>query len=442
MWQPDLLDGTDHGGDLMRSPILDYLDTIIEQTAHIGSGALADYIPELAAADPDRVAVALCTVNGTVYASGDTDHQFSIQSMSKPFAYAQAIEDRGLKTVLKHIGVEPSGEAFNELSLDPQTGKPRNPMINAGAITTHALLNDDEESAVDRMLGLFSRLAERPIEVDEAVAASELATGDRNLGLAYLLHSSGALRQEPRTAVTGYIRQCAASVTVRDLALMAATLANGGVQPNTGERLFSRTGTRHLLSVMASCGMYDAAGDWLTTVGIPAKSGVAGGIIGVLPGQIGVAVFSPRLDPHGNSARGVEMMQLLSDDLGLHLMEASRPARSSLRETREVTIEGQPATVYVLQGDLVLSSIESLVRVLIEDPPTTELVVFDLSRVDEVLPVARRTASETATKLIDDGHRIALVDPEETVVGFSDSQGRAVEQWSVERLEKGAVGAV
>jgi glutaminase len=292
------------------------------------------------------------------------------------------------------------------------------------------------------MLGLFSRLAERPIEVDEAVAASELATGDRNLGLAYRLHSSGALRQEPRTAVTGYIRQCAASVTVRDLALMAATLANGGVQPNTGERLFSRTGTRHLLSVMASCGMYDAAGDWLTTVGIPAKSGVAGGIIGVLPGQIGVAVFSPRLDPHGNSARGVEMMQLLSDDLGLHLMEASRPARSSLRETREVTIEGQPATVYVLQGDLVLSSIESLVRVLIEDPPTTELVVFDLSRVDEVLPVARRTASETATKLIDDGHRIALVDPEETVVGFSDSQGRAVEQWSVERLEKGAVGAV
>ncbi|MEV0890261.1 glutaminase [Promicromonospora sp. NPDC050262] len=161
VWQPDLPDGTDHGGDLMRSPILDYLDTIIEQTAHIDSGALADYVPELAAADPDWVAVALCTVNGTVYASGDTDHEFSIQSMSKPFAYSQAIEDRGLKTVLKHIGVEPSGEAFNELSLDLQTGKPRNPMINAGAITTHALLNDDEEPAVDRMLGLFSRLAER-----------------------------------------------------------------------------------------------------------------------------------------------------------------------------------------------------------------------------------------------------------------------------------------
>ena len=422
----------------MRSPILDYLDTIIEQTDHIDSGALADYIPELAAADPDRVAVALCTVNGTVYASGDTDHQFSIQSMSKPFAYALAIEDRGLEAVLDRIGVEPSGEAFNELSLDPQTGKPRNPMINAGAITTHALLDDEEGPAVDRMLALFSRLVQRPIEIDEEVAASELATGDRNLGLAYLLHSSGALRQEPRTAVTGYIRQCAASVTVRDLALMAATLANGGVQPNTGERLFSRKGTRHVLSVMASCGMYDAAGDWLTTVGIPAKSGVAGGIIGVLPGQIGVAVFSPRLDPHGNSARGVEMMQRLSDDLGLHLMETGRPARSSLRETRNVTVEGRPATVYVLQGDLVLSSIESLVREIIENPPSSELVVFDLSRVDEVLPVARRTAAETATKLVDEGHRIVLVDPEGTVADFADSQGRAIERWSAGQLEESA----
>lgn len=420
----------------MRSPILDYLDTIIAETSHFDSGALADYIPELAAADPDRVAVALCTVNGTVYASGDADHRFSIQSMSKPFAYALAIEDHGLEAVLGHIGVEPSGEAFNELSLDPVTGRPRNPMINAGAIATHALIRSDDGQAVDRMLALFSQLAQRPIEIDEAVASSEIATGDRNLGLAYLLHASGVLRQDPQAAVTGYIRQCAASVTVRDLALMAATLANGGVQPNTGERLFSRTGTRHLLSVMASCGMYDAAGDWLTTVGIPAKSGVAGGIIGVLPGQIGVAVFSPRLDPHGNSSRGVEMMQRLSEDLGLHLMEMGRPSRSSLRETRTATLEGRSATIYVLQGDLVLSSIESLVHEIIENPPSTDLVVFDMSRVDEVLPVARRTSSETAAKLIDEGYRIILIDPENTVADFQDSQGRAIERWTSQRLEQ------
>lgn len=419
----------------MRSPILDYLDTVIEQTAHVDSGALADYIPELAAADPTQVAVALCTVNGTVYASGDTDHHFSIQSMSKPFAYALAIEDYGLKSVLDHVGVEPSGDAFSELSLDPETGKPRNPMINAGAITTHALLKTEHGSSVERMLNLFSKLSDRQIEIDEPVATSELGTGDRNLGLAHLLRATGALTQEPRTAVEGYIRQCAASVTVRDLALMAATLANSGVQPHTQERVFRRDTTRQVLSVMASCGMYDAAGDWLSTVGIPAKSGVAGGIIGVLPGQIGVAAFSPRLDVHGNSARGVEMMQKLSQDLGLHLMEAGRPARSSLRETRTATVDGQKATIYVLQGDLVLSSIESLVSEIINSTPGTDLVIFDMSRVDDVLPVARRTSSDMATKLINRGHRIVLVDPEATVIDFRDSQGRTVERWTRQQLE-------
>ncbi len=420
----------------MRSPILDYLETVIEQTAHIDSGAVADYIPELAAADPDRVAVALCTVNGTVYASGDTNHRFSIQSMSKPFAYALAIEDHGLDSVLNHVGVEPSGDAFNELSLDPETGKPRNPMINAGAITTHALLKNEEGSSVERMLELFSKLAGRQIQIDEAVATSEVETGDRNLGLAHLLRSTGALTQEPRPAVEGYIRQCAASVTVRDLALMAATLANAGVQPDTGERVFHRDTTRQVLSVMTSCGMYDAAGDWLSTVGIPAKSGVAGGIIGVLPGQIGVAAFSPRLDVHGNSARGIEMMQKLSQDLGLHLMEAGRPARSSLRETRTVAVDGQQATIYVLQGDLVLSSIESLVHEIVSNPPATDLVIFDMSRVDDVLPVARRTSSDMATKLIDQGRRIILIDPEATVIDFRDSQGRTIERWSPQQLEQ------
>ncbi|MFE0266208.1 glutaminase A [Nocardiopsis alba] len=419
----------------MRSPILDYLDAIIAQTAHVDSGARADYIPELASADPGRVAVAICTVNGTVYASGDADDLFSIQSMSKPFAYALAIEDRGIDDILDRVGVEPSGEAFNELSLDPETGRPRNPMINAGAIAVHALVDDREAPAVDRLLGLFSDLTQRPVEVDEGLAASELATGDRNLGLAYLLHASGRLARDPAASVEGYVRQCSASVTVRDLALMAATLANGGVQPNTGKQLFSRRTTRHLLSVMASCGMYDAAGDWLTSVGIPAKSGVAGGIIGVLPGQVGVAVFSPRLDQHGNSARGVVMMEKLSEDLGLHLMEPGRPSRSSLRETRKEVVEGEPTTIYVLQGDMVLSSIEALVHELIENPPATDVVVFDMSRVDEVLPVARRTAAETATKMIDGGYRIIVVDPEETVPTFHDSRGRSVERWTSERLE-------
>ncbi|MDN5855343.1 MAG: glutaminase A, partial [Actinomycetia bacterium] len=355
--------------------------------------------------------------------------------MSKPFAYALAIEDNGLERIVECIDVEPSGEAFNELSLDPDTGTPRNPMINAGAIATHALIKTDGASSVDRLLDYLSRMAERKIAIDETVASSELATASRNLGLAYLLDATGNLAREPRAAVEGYVRQCAASVTVTDLALMAATLANGGVQPNTEERLLSRSGCRQLLSVMASCGMYDSAGDWLTNVGIPAKSGVGGGIIGVLPGQVGVAVYSPRLDQHGNSTRGVAMMELLAEALGLHLMEPSRPARSSLRERQEVVLDGQPATLYELQGDLILSSIESLVHEIIANPPTTPTVIFDMSRVDEVRPVARRTSAATATKLIDNGHRIIVVGTELTGAHFADSKGRAVERWTVDQLE-------
>lgn len=421
-------------GSSMRSPILDYLDDVLTDTAHIVSGALADYIPELAAADPDRAAVALCTVEGTVYASGDAHHMFSIQSMSKPFAYALAIEDNGLHHMERRIGVEPSGEAFNELSLDPTTGKPRNPMINAGAIATHALIDTVGASPLDRLLAYLSRMAEREITVDESVASSELSTASRNLGLAYLLHASGNLAREPQDAVAGYTRQCAASVTVSDLALMAATLANGGVQPNTGQRLLGRAGCRQVLSVMTSCGMYDAAGDWLTSVGIPAKSGVSGGIIGILPGQVGVAVFSPRLDRHGNSARGIAMMERLSEDLGLHLMEASRPARTSLRERQVVSLDGEPAMLYALQGDLVLSSIESLVHEIMAYPPETDAIVFDLSRVDEVRTIARRATSETAVKPVDDGYRIIVVDPDRTLVDVTDSPTPAIERWTAEQL--------
>lgn len=417
----------------MRSPILDYLDDVINDTADVQGGETAAYIPELASADPSRVAIALTTVNGEVYATGDADHRFSIQSMSKPFAYALAIEEKGLDFVLEHIGVEPSGDAFNELSLEQSTGRPKNPMINAGAVATHSLL---PEPGVERVLKFMSTLAGRDLEIDEAVASSELEHGSRNLGLAYLLDANGMMEGSPREAVEGYIRQCAASVTVSDLSLMAATLANNGVHVQTGEQVVSRHTARQVLSVMTSCGMYDAAGDWLTTVGIPAKSGVAGGIIGVLPGQVGLAVFSPKLDEHGNSFRGVEMMKRLSDDMDLHLMESGRPARSSIREIRHEELEGRDSTVYVLQGDLVLSSIETVVQSIVTDPPETGTVVFDMSRVDEVMPVARRTSSDTATKMLDEGYRIIRVDPEDTIDGFTDSRGRDLEWWSVERLRK------
>lgn len=415
----------------MESPVPNYLRNVLEHSAGVTDGAVADYIPELAAADPDRAAIALATADGTVYAEGDVDVAFSIQSMSKPFTYALALSDLGIDGVAEKVGVEPSGEAFNEISLEPGTGRPRNPMINAGAIATHGLVAaDSPQERLERVVDFYSRFAGRALEVDDDVARSELGEADRNLALGHLLRSVGIIEQDPVDVVEGYIRQCSVSVTVSDLALMAATLANGGVQPRTGERLLPPNLVRHVLSLMMSAGMYDSAGDWLTSVGIPSKSGVSGGIVGVLPGQIGLAVFSPRLDPHGNSARGVRMMEMLSHDMGLHVMEAARPARSAVRDVRVVEREGEKATVYELQGDLVFASTDALIRRIVDDPPRTRRVVFDVDRVDEVVDVAVRMSQWAVRSLLADGHDLTVRDPQGVLRGIdlsSEAVGGVVE---------------
>lgn len=423
----------------MRSPVPDYLQAVIDSVRSLTGGAVADYIPELAGANPERLAIALATVEGAVYVAGDAEERFSIQSMSKPFTYALAIADRGLAEVAQHIDVEPSGEAFNEISLETGTGRPRNPMINAGAIAAHSLVAADSADQRDaRVHDFYSRFAGRELALDAELMHSEQSTGDRNLALGHLLKSFGVIDQDPVAAVNGYIRQCSLTVDVADLALMAATLANGGVQPVTGERLVDPLIVRQVLSVMTTCGMYDAAGDWLTTVGIPAKSGVSGGIIGVLPGQVGIAVFSPRLDSHGNSVRGVAMMERLSRDMNLHIMDAARPARSAIRSRRRVRAGGENATVFELQGDLVFVSTEALIRNAVVNPPDTELVVFDLSRVDEITDVARRMSIAATERLKADGKRVVLVDPRKIIAPLTLPDGTSPTTLdSLEELEAG-----
>lgn len=397
----------------MESPVPSYLKNVLEASAAATGGAVADYIPELAAADPDRVAIALATADGTVYTQGDVDAAFSIQSMSKPFTYALALADLGIDGVGRKVGVEPSGEAFNEISLEPGTGRPLNPMINAGAITTHGLVAaDTPEQRLERVVDFYLRFAGRQLGIDDAVADSELGEAHRNLALGHLLRSVGIIEDDLVDVVEGYIRQCSVSVTVEDLAMMAATLANGGVQPRTGERLLEPRLVRHVLSVMMSAGMYDAAGDWLTSVGIPSKSGVSGGIVGVLPGQIGLAVFSPRLDSHGNSVRGVRMMEMLSEDMNLHVMEAARPSRSAIRDVRVEERGGHESTVYELQGDLVFASTDALIRRLVDDPPSTHHVVFDLDRVDEVTDVAAQMSQWSIRSLLAEGYEVTVSDPQ------------------------------
>lgn len=397
----------------MHNPVPDYLREIGDACADSLGGELASYIPELASVDPHRFGVAVATLDGALYAVGDSDVEFTIQSISKVFVYGLAVRERGLDAVLEKIDVEPSGDPYDELSLETGTGRPSNPMINAGAITAHTLVGEgpiDPEERFELILAHLSELAGRDLSVDERVWQSELTTSDRNLAFAHLLRTHGIVTESAEDIITSYSRQCSVLVTTKDLAMMAATLANGGVQPLTGQRIYEPALVRHLLSVMLTCGMYDSAGDWASAVGIPAKSGVGGGIIGTLPGQVGIASFSPRLDGHGNSLRGIEVFERLSHDMGLHLMSVPPPARSVLHSTR-VEGEGEDAVrVYELAGAIGFSGAERVVQRIADEPPEEAGVAFDLSRVQSLEDVARRMLLECLRRLQLDGRRVHLVD--------------------------------
>ncbi|WP_197383692.1 glutaminase [Mycolicibacterium mengxianglii] len=399
----------------MRSPIPDYLAEVLADFASDTSGAPAGYIPELATADPERLGAVFAMVDGAVYGAGDVDIEFTIQSISKPFTYALALADRGFDTVLAKVGVEPSGEAFNEISLEGGSGRPLNPMINAGAITTHSLAGAegmDAAQRLDHVVSGLSAFAGRRLSIDESVCSSEMEHAHRNLAIAHMLRSYNILTEDPAAVVEGYTRQCSLLVTARDLAVMAATLANHGVNPLSGERVVPEPVVRQVLSVMSTCGMYDAAGDWATQVGIPAKSGVAGGLIGALPGQIGIATFSPRLDAHGNSVRGVSLFGRFSSDMGLHVMEVPAAARSVVRSNYVVGAGPNAIRVLELQGGIRFAGAERVVREVMDTAPTEAPVALDLTMVYSIDDVARRMLLEIVRRLTLDGHDVYLIDPE------------------------------
>lgn len=401
----------------MQTPVADYLEEVLIACAGFEQGALADYIPELALADPDRLAMALCTPDGKVYVAGaDAEHQFTIQSISKPFTYALALRDRGLHSVLSAVDVEPSGNAFNDISLDSR-GRPKNPMINIGALTTFSLVGEEHLDGNDRAEVLRAGLSEfagRELAVDEAVYASELEHGWRNLALAALVKASDKLVGEPRDAMIGYTRGCSILVDTVDLAVMAMTLASGGTNPVTGKRVIPAWVARQVMSVMSTCGMYDAAGDWMSRVGIPAKSGVSGGIMGTLPGQVGLASYSPRIDRFGNSVRGVEIYHHLSDRMGMHIMNTPAPSIDAVGQ-RSTTPEGR--RLVALQGQLNFANAELALRHFEEIPPGIDDVVVDFTLVPAISDVGARMIREGLRRLSLDGHDIILVDPHGRMVG-------------------------
>lgn len=276
--------------------------------------------------DPDRderqeFGISLASLDGDVHCVGVCDVPFALQSISKVFAYALALEDHGRGHVMTRVGVEPSGDEFSSIVFDERTHRPYNPMVNAGALATVDLARGaDVAEKRERILGLMRRHAGNDgLDVDWDIYEREMQTADRNRATVYLLRSEGMIDGDAEEVLALYLQQCSVVVTCRDLAVMAATLANGGVNPLTGERACARHHVRDVLTVMYTCGMYDFAGEWAFEVGVPAKGGVSGGILAPIPGKLGIAIFSPGLDVHGSSVRGVRVCQEVSGRLGLHV---------------------------------------------------------------------------------------------------------------------------
>jgi glutaminase len=277
--------------------------------------------PEIAEAEQKRFAICLATTDGEVYHAGDYDWSFALQSISKVFVYGLALEAHGRDHVLERVGVEPSGDAFHSIVFDERNNRPYNPMVNAGAlVTTDLVEGGDTAEQLKLILGTLRHYAgNENLTVDESIFASEMRSADRNRATAYLMRSYGMISQDVEENLALYLRQCSVCVTTRDLAVMGATLANGGVNPTTGDQALTPRYARDVLSVMHTCGMYDFAGQWAYQIGIPAKSGVSGGILAVVPGKGGIGVFSPGLDVHGNSVRGIKVCEEISERLGLHI---------------------------------------------------------------------------------------------------------------------------
>lgn len=424
--------------EVVGSPLAAYLARIHERHRAADEGAVATYIPELGNADPSWFGITAVTLDGVVHEVGDSRVPFTIQSISKPLTYALILDDLGEAAVRTRIGVEPSGEAFNAITLDRASGRPLNPMVNAGAIAAAGLIRaGDAGTPLERLLDGYGRFVGRPLSIDASVEASERSTGHRNRAIGHLLRASGAIDGDADAAVERYFAQCSVAVTAADLAVIAATLANGGINPVTGVRAASGATVRAVLAVMSSCGMYDGAGEWLYTIGLPAKSGVSGGILAVVPGRLGLGFFAPPLDPQGNSVRGGRACRDIVRDLELHPLGETGPTPRPVRRSytlvevgskrarglvaREALTEhGGRSVVIELQGGLTFLAAEAVSTTLqavteaVDAPIAT--VVLDLRRVERLddpaiallAEVLARIAASGCGVVVSGSHRHAL----------------------------------
>jgi glutaminase len=301
------------------SSVFDYsglLNEVVQECRkHAERGQLPSYIPELKKADPQMAGVAMMTARG-LFEAGDTRQNFTLQSISKVFSLLVALERRGVEVVFAKVGSEPTGDSFNSIvKLETSEQKPLNPMINAGAIAVCSLIpGASVEERFSLISGLLESILDRPIEIDEAVYLSEKETGHRNRALAYFLKDINGLEGDVEEVLDLYFRQCSILVNCADLARIGMFLAAKGIN-GAGTPIVSANAVRLVSTFMVTCGMYNGSGEFAIQVGIPAKSGISGGILGVVPGQYGLATYGPALDRKGNSVVGISMLRRLSDVL-------------------------------------------------------------------------------------------------------------------------------
>lgn len=294
------------------------IDRAYNDFRFLREGKNADYIPALAEVDPNLFGIGLVTPDGQVYLKGDSDALFSIQSISKVYTLALVLKESGPKAVLDNIGADATGQVFNSIiAIEQHRGAQENPFVNPGAIAcTGMVKGSTDPEKWSKILKIHEECAGRELKVNEPVYKSEAATNQRNQAIAALMFAYDHIKDDPRMVTDVYTRQCAINVSTKDLAMMAATLANGGKNPVTKKQVIPQELVPKILAVMATAGLYDDAGIWLYNVGLPAKSGVGGGIIAVSPGKFGIAAFSPPLDAAGNSVRAQRSIQSISNALG------------------------------------------------------------------------------------------------------------------------------
>ena len=294
------------------------LDSAYAKFKDLKEGANADYIPALAKVDSNIYGIALVTPDGKVYTKGDITSEVSIQSISKVFTMAKVIEEQGPDAISNNMGVDATGQVFNSIvAVEQYRGAEMNAMVNPGAITATSMVSGATRAEVwNKILGYHSDFAGRPLKINQEVFKSESDTNQRNQAIGMLMYAYGHIKSNPGQATDIYTEQCSISVNAKDLAIMAGTLANGGTNPVTKKSVLDTKYVPKVLAVMATAGLYDDSGKWLYRTGLPAKSGVGGGIIAVSPGKFGIAVISPPLDKAGNSVKAQKTIEAVSNALG------------------------------------------------------------------------------------------------------------------------------